>query len=91
MAGVHRDGPRVELVVEKRPKGFGFSTDDGCLVTGVGGAAEAAGAVVGSVIVAVAEQVVATKADIVRVVRALPPGIRRVAFVLQVLHPRLIG
>ena len=36
---------------------------------------------VGSAIVAVAGQAVATKADILRVVGALPPGTRRVTFV----------
>jgi hypothetical protein len=84
MAGV---GPRVELAVEKGPKGFGISTD-GCVVTGVGGLAEAALPadwspvdLVGSAIVAVAGQAVATKADILHVVGALPPDTRRVAFV----------
>ena len=79
---------QVELVIEKWPKGFGFSTDDDCLVTGCGGAAADAGVTVGSVIVAVAGQSVASKADIVKQVRGLPPDTTEVAFVLQVLHPR---
>ena len=64
---------QAELVIEKWPKGFGFSTDDDCLVTGCGGAAADAGVTVGSVIVAVAGQSVASKADTTEV-----------AFVLQV-------
>ena len=68
---------QVELVIEKWPKGFGFSTDDDCLVTGCGGAAADAGVTVGSVIVAVAGQSVASKADTTEV-----------AFVLQVCTHR---
>ena len=75
---------QAELVIEKWPKGFGFSTDDDCLVTGCGGAAADAGVTVGSVIVAVAGQSVASKADIVKQVRGLPPDTTEVAFVLQV-------
>ena len=76
-------GALITVQIEKRAKGFGFSTDNDGLVTGCGGAAEDAGVPVGSRIVKVNGGAVSSKADIVTQVRALDPSMKMVEFVME--------